>query len=111
MTVDEQKVIKVEDTAGKAGQESKTQMTESSQSEDNEEEEDDAAIPSLEGLKKSANIQAKKVEERLAELQAIQSKGKFRSRRGGPKDNYFCKKEVPWSQNHILSGTSQSRTT
>ena len=38
-------------------------------------------------------------------------RGKFRSQRGWPKDNYWCKKEIPWPQNYILSGTSKSRTT
>ena len=36
--------------------------------------------------------------------------GKFKSQRGGS-DTYWCKKEVPWPQNHILSGTSKPRVT
>ena len=34
--------------------------------------------------------------------------GKFKSQRGGS-DTYWCKREIPWPQNHILSGTSKSR--
>ena len=42
--------------------------------------------------------------------------GKFKSQGGGgggggSNDKFWCKKEVPWPQNHILSGTSKSRVT
>ena len=107
MTVVEQKV---DASAGTSSQLQHRQPQAPSDSEEDSEDIDDAVTPSLEGLRKSAQIQAK-VEERLAELQAIQNKGKFRSQRGGPKDNYWCKKEVPWPQNFILSGTTKSRTT
>ena len=86
MAVVEQKVNKVEGTTGKAGQASKTLLTQSSQSEEDEDEADDAITPSLEGLKRSTDSQTK-VEQRLVELQAIQSKGEFRSQMVGPKDN------------------------
>ena len=69
----------------------------------------DSVIPSLDFLRASTTIQAR-VDDRIKELQAIHPQGKFKSQRGGS-DTYWCKKEVPWPQNHILSGTSKSRVT
>ena len=69
----------------------------------------DSVIPSLDFLRASNTIQAR-VDDRIKELQAIHPQGKFKSQRGGS-DTYWCKKEVPWPQNHILSGTSKSRVT
>ena len=62
----------------------------------------DGVIPSLEVLRKSDSIQAR-VEDRIRELQSLHPQGKFRSQRGGLNENFWCKKEVPWPQNHILS--------
>ena len=107
MTVVEQKV---DASAEKSSKAQHRQSQDTSDSEEGSEDTNDVVTPSLEGLRQSAQTQAK-VEERLAELHAIQNKGKFRSQRGGPKDNYWCKKEVPWPQNYILSGTSKSRAT
>ena len=67
----------------------------------------DTVIPSIDFLKASDSIQAR-VDDRIKELQALHPQGKFKSQRGGS-DTYWCKKEVPWPQNHILSGTSKSR--
>ena len=97
---------------------SQKQLQETSHSEEDEDEADGVVTPSLEGLKRLSHIQAK-VEERLAELHTLPTKGKFRSQRGGggggggrgAKDNYWCKKEVPWPQNYILTSTSKSRAT
>ena len=36
---------------------------------------------------------------------------KFRSQRGGLNENFCCKREVPFPQNHIFSGTSKQRVT
>ena len=78
---------KVDASAGKSSKAQQIQSQDPSNSEDDSEDTDDVITPSLEVLRKSAEIQAK-VEERLAELHAIQNKGKFRSQRGGPTDNY-----------------------
>ena len=68
----------------------------------------DAAIPSTQFLKKSHHIQAA-VDERLQELARINEQGRFKSQRGGS-DQIHVKHQVPWPQNHVLSGTSKSRT-
>ena len=67
----------------------------------------DTVIPTIDFLKASDTIQAR-VDDRIKELQAMHPQGKFKSQRGGS-DTYWCKREVPWPQNHILSGTSKSR--
>ena len=67
----------------------------------------DTVIPSIDFLKASDTIQAR-VDDRIRELQAVHPQGKFKSQRGGS-DTYWCRREVPWPQNHILSGTSKSR--
>ena len=67
----------------------------------------DTVIPSIDFLKASDTIQAR-VDDRIKELQAMHPQGKFKSQRGGS-DTYWCKREVPWPQNHILSDTSKSR--
>ena len=77
MTVVEQKV---DASAGKSSKVQHRQFQDTSESEEGSEDTDDVVTPSLEGLRQSAQIQAK-VEERLAELHAIQNKGKFRSQR------------------------------
>ena len=69
----------------------------------------DSVIPSLDFLRTSDTIQAR-VDDRIKELQGMYPQGKFKSQRGGS-DTYWCKREVPWPQNHILSGTSKSRVT
>ena len=67
----------------------------------------DTVIPSIDFLKASDTIQAR-VDDRIRELQAVHPQGKFKSQRGGS-DTYWCRREIPWPQNHILSGTSKSR--
>ena len=67
----------------------------------------DTVIPSIDFLKASDTIQAR-VDDRIGELQAVHPQGKFKSQRGGS-DTYWCRREIPWPQNHILSGTSKSR--
>ena len=67
----------------------------------------DSVIPSLDFLRASDTIQAR-VDDWIKELQGMHPQGKFKSQRGGS-DTYWCKRELPWSQNHILSGTSKSR--
>ena len=78
MTVIEQKV---DASAEKSSTAQHRQSQDTSDSEEGSEDTDDVVTPWLEGLRQSAQIQAK-VEERLAELHAIQNKGKFRSQRG-----------------------------
>ena len=47
----------------------------------------------------------------MQELQSINMQGKFKSQSGGDtNDNVWCKREVPWPHNLILSGSSKSRT-
>ena len=67
----------------------------------------DTVIPSIDFLKASDTIQAR-VDDRIRELQAVHPQGKFKSQRGGS-DTYWCRREIPWPQNHILSGTNKSR--
>ena len=69
----------------------------------------DSVIPSLDFLRASDTIQAR-VDDRIKERQGMHPQGKFKSQRGAS-DTYWCKREVPWPQNHILSGTSKSRVT
>ena len=69
---------------------------------------DDAVIPSTQFLKKSSHIQAA-VDEKLQELARINEQGRFKSQRGG-NEQINVKYQVPWPQNHVLSGTSKSRT-
>ena len=47
---------------------------------------------------------------RLEELKQLNSQGKYKSQRGG-NEVVWCKKEVPWPQNFILSGSNKSCTT
>ena len=70
----------------------------------------DGVIPSLDVLRRSDSIQAR-VDDRIWELQTMHPQGKFRSQRGGLSENFWCKREVPWPQNHILSGASKQRVT
>ena len=70
----------------------------------------DGVILSLEVLRRSDSLQAR-VDDRIRELQSLHPQGKFRSQRGGLNENFWCKKEVPWPQNHILSGTAKSHVT
>ena len=45
---------------------------------------------------------------RLQELRTLNEQGKFKSQRGGS-DTVFCKQEVPWPHNYILTGNTKSR--
>ena len=78
--------------------------TASTRSQDNAE----LVLPSLNSLKSSRHLQSQ-VDQRLQELQAINMQGKFKSQRGGSSETVYCKKEVPWPHNFILSGSSKSR--
>ena len=64
-------------------------------------------LPSLNSLKQSKQIQ-QQVDARLQELHTISQQGKFKSQRGGG-EIVWCKKEIPWPQNSILSGSTKSR--
>ena len=78
--------------------------TESASSQDDAE----LMLPSLSSLKSSRQLQSQ-VDQRLQELQAINMQGKFKSQRGGSNETVYCKREVPWPHNFILSGSSKSR--
>ena len=60
-------------------------------------------------MRQSSQLQAQ-VDRRLQELQAINLQGKFKSQCGGVNETVWCKREVPWPQNFILSGSNKSRT-
>ena len=68
----------------------------------------DFILPTLSGLRQSRQLQSQ-VYQRLQEVQAINLQGKFRSQRGGSNEIVWCKREVPWPQNFILSGSSITR--
>ena len=69
--------------------------------------EDDAIISSAQMLKGSKQIQ-EAVDQRLKELTTLNEKGTFKSQRGG-QEQIFVKRQVPWPQNYILSGTAKNR--
>ena len=69
----------------------------------------DLILPSLCGLRQPSQLQTQ-VDRRLQELQAINLQGKFKSQHGGVNETIWCKREVPWPQNFILSGSNKSRT-
>ena len=71
-----------------------------------------SVVPSLEAMQASAQLQAK-VDDRMSHLEGLpdvssQLPGKFRSQRGG-KEVVFCKRQVPWPHNHILTGNHRER--
>ena len=68
----------------------------------------DLTFPSLKGFRQSRQLQTQ-VDQRLQELQAINLQGKFKSQRGGVNETVWCKWEVPWPQNSILSGSNKAR--
>ena len=68
----------------------------------------DMILPTLSGLRHSRQLQ-NQVDQRLQELQAINLQGKFRSQHSGSNETVWCKWEVPWPQNFILSGSSKTR--
>ena len=69
--------------------------------------EDDAIIPSAHMLKGSKQIQ-EAVDQRLKELTTLNEKGTFKSQTGG-QEQIFVKRQVPWPQNYVLSGTAKNR--
>ena len=69
----------------------------------------DLTFPELKGFRQSRHLQTQ-VDQRLQELQAINLQGKFKSQRGGVNETVWCKREVPWPQNSILSGSNKART-
>ena len=83
---------------------SKSGLTTASTSQDDA----DLVLPSLTSLKNSTQLQSQ-VDRRLQELQAINMQGKFKSQRGGSSETVYCKREIPWPHNFILSGSSRSR--
>ena len=72
---------------------------------DQSDAEDDAIIPSSHMLKGSKQIQDA-VDERLNELTTLNEKGTFKSQKGG-QEQIFIKRQVPWPQKYILSGTAK----
>ena len=44
----------------------------------------------------------------LQELRTLNEQGKFKSQRGGS-DTIYCKNEVPWPHNYVLTGSTKSR--
>ena len=64
-------------------------------------------LPTMDALRRSSTGQAE-VDTRLKELNSLTDKGKFKYQRGGS-ETVWVKKEVPWPQNHILSGSNKSR--
>ena len=84
-----------------------TSPTRSQTSMTTSEPESDLMLPTMDALKRSSTVQAQ-VDSRLRELNSLTDKGKFKSQRGGS-ETVWVKKEVPWPQNHILSGSNKSR--
>ena len=68
----------------------------------------DMILPNLIGLRHSRQLQ-NQVDQRLQELQAINLQDKFRSQCGGSNEIVWCKREVPWPQDFILSSSSKTR--
>ena len=69
--------------------------------------EDDAIIWSAQMLTGSRHIQ-EAVDQRLKELTTLNEKGTFKSQRGG-NEHIFVKRQIPWPQNYVLSGTAKNR--
>ena len=67
----------------------------------------DAVLPTVSALKQSTDIQ-REVDFRLQELRTLNEQGKFKSQRGGS-DTIYCKNEVPWPHNYVLTGNAKSR--
>ena len=68
---------------------------------------DEVILPTAATLRRSADLQ-REVDARLQELRTLNEQGKFKSQRGGS-DTVFCKQEVPWPHNYILTGSTKSR--
>ena len=100
----EEKVENQEKEQWNSPKSSKSWSTTASTSQDDA----DLVLPSLTSLKNSTQLQSQ-VDRRLQELQAINLQGKFKSQRGGSGETVYCKREVPWPHNFILSGSSKSR--
>ena len=45
----------------------------------------------------------------MQELLTLNHQDKFKSQRGGSNETIWCKREIPWPQNFILSGSTKSR--
>ena len=69
--------------------------------------EDDAIILSAQVLKGSRHMQ-EAVDQRLKELTTLNEKGTFKSQRGG-NEQIFVKRQVPWPQKCVLSGTDKNK--
>ena len=65
---------------------------------------DDMVLPTVLTLRRSTDIQ-REVDARLQELRTLNEQGKFKSQRGGS-DTVYCKNDVPWPHNYILTGNS-----
>ena len=68
---------------------------------------DEVILPPAATLRRSADVQ-REVDARLQELRTLNEQGKFKSQRGGS-DTVYCKHEVPWPHNYILTGNTKSR--
>ena len=71
--------------------------------------EDDTVTTTTAFLKSSKGIQ-NAIDRRLQELPTLNEQGMFKSQRGGH-EQVTVKHKIPWPQNHILAGTSNSRVT
>ena len=67
----------------------------------------EAVLPTVSALRRSTDIQ-REVDFRLQELRTLNEQGKFKSQRGGS-DTIYCKNEVPWPHNYVLTGSTKSR--
>ena len=67
----------------------------------------ETVLPTMSALKCSTEIQLE-VDARLQELRTLNEQDKFRSQRGGS-DTVYCKNEVPWPHNYVLTGSSKSQ--
>ena len=70
---------------------------------------DEIILPTTATLRRSVEVQ-REVDARLQELRTLNEQGKFKSQRGCS-DTVFCKQEVPWPHNYILTGNTKSRAT
>ena len=62
---------------------------------------EEVILPTAVALRRSVDVQ-REVDARLQELRTLNEQGKFKSQRGGS-DTVYCKHEVPWPHNYILT--------
>ena len=68
---------------------------------------DEVILPTAATLRRSVEVQ-REGDARLQELRSLNKQGKFKSQRGGS-DSVYCKHELPWPHNYILTGNTKSR--